>query len=105
MLKLRFIILKERVNSTYADNADKYIRACICLHNYAILNNDLIYNADLDIDEDELPCQCRFCKYNSFDLSGIVLNDEYQTEQRYLASREKLFTYFINNHLNKFDQQ
>lgn len=98
MLKLRFLILKERVNSTRDDGADEYIRACIALHNFSILNGDLIYHRDLD-EVDVRQCQCSFCvkgeESESSKLDGIIGIGSDGEEEDYMTARERLYSYFL----------
>ena len=95
MLKLRFLILKERVNSTYPEAADDYIRACISLHNFSILNKDLLYRHDLDIDNvEENSCECSFCTPDN-DNDSLF---NYNSMEEYKSARRKLYDYFIEHH-------
>ena len=81
MLRLRFQILKERINSTCSDTTDRYIRCCIALHNFSIKHGDLIYRCDVEdsISAANLPIQ----------HERDVINSE-----GYLNSRDKLYKYF-----------
>ena len=96
MLKLRFLILKERVNSTKPDNADRYIRACIALHNFSIANGDLIYQKDLD-ENDMVPCRCEFCTNNQERKNTQQVED--LDVFGYKNARNKLFDYYKKHHL------
>lgn len=69
---MRFRILKERLNSTSADAADKYVRTCIALHNFSIINGDLIYRQDIEIvfNDSNLTSECS-CDRCTSDLENV----------------------------------
>ena len=86
MLKLRFRILKERINSTNSQNADKYIRCCIALHNFSIEHGDLVYRSDLDEDE-AAECNFRFCvEQEDPNADPTIIEDDYK------SARDKLYS-------------
>ena len=88
MLKLRFQILKERLNATTSETADRYVRCCIALHNYSIEHGDLLYRCDLDSHIQSV-----------FDADIIETDDvnDIDTDDGYLSSRDKLYKYFKEN--------